>query len=152
MVLRGSSAPASSLLPASVSPLPPCGGSSVLFPKQKCGYAAPWVNLPMVPHGPQHHFLAWPLPLQHHVGTVPSETLPMVLLSHVELPCVPIALHMLPVPGVPPPSSTRWKTLLILQVSLSLPLEGDTASINVHKLQYSLLEGQALWVTRWLEK
>lgn len=125
----------------SLTPPTPCGGSSVLFPKQKCGYPAPWLNLRMVP---QHHFLAWLLPLQHHVGTVPSETLPMVLLSHVELPRVPIALHMLPVPGVPPSSSTRWKTLLILQVSLSLPLEGDTASINGHKLQYSLLEGQAL--------
>lgn len=46
-------------------------------------------TLPWLPHFPQHHFLAGLLPLWHHVGTFSSGTLPMVLLSHQQLPHAP---------------------------------------------------------------
>lgn len=79
-------------LPASLSP--PTGQAEGSF------QTTDMVMLPLVLN--QHHTLAWPLPLQHHVGTFPWGILPTVLLSHLELPQAPGALHILfPVPGGP---------------------------------------------------
>lgn len=98
-------------LPAPVPPLLPIWqrAARVLSPNHKYGSAAPCLNPAMAPHYPRRLFLAWLLLLQHHMGTFPSGTLPVGLLSLQQLPHTSLTPSPLlfPVPAVLSPPSSR---------------------------------------------